>query len=334
MDSLLPRFSDQEIVAARSAKNPVDPRRPYAYLLERERTADGRVVPTATIFLSNRECPFRCLMCDLWKNTTNDVVPLGAIPEQIDFALARLDDARWIKLYNSGNFFDPRAIARDDYRSIAQRVRDFEGVIVENHPKLCTQHCVRFRDMLQPRLEVALGLETIHPRVLPTLNKQMTLDDFARAVEFLLQNEISVRTFILLKPPFLTESEGVRWAVRSLRFAFSLGVSCCCVIATRANNGIMETLQDQGRFVPPALASLEKVAERGIRLSQRQFAGRGRVFVDLWEVERLFPCPRCGPSRRDRLHQMNLSQQVLPRVACDCERSLDGGEDAERKSDP
>ena len=36
--------------------------------------------------------------------------------------------------------------------------------------------------MLRGQLEVALGLETVHPEVLARLNKQMTLDDFARAV--------------------------------------------------------------------------------------------------------------------------------------------------------
>ena len=29
----------------------------------------GGCVDVATLFLTNRECPFRCLMCDLWKNT-------------------------------------------------------------------------------------------------------------------------------------------------------------------------------------------------------------------------------------------------------------------------
>jgi archaeosine synthase beta-subunit len=83
---------------------------PYAYLVEDERTAAGEIVPTATIFLTNRECPWRCLMCDLWRNTITETVPAGAIPQQIDYALERLPAARQIKLYNSGSFFDPRAI--------------------------------------------------------------------------------------------------------------------------------------------------------------------------------------------------------------------------------
>ena len=68
----LPHFSDAQILAARPAKQLVDPRRPYACLLEEEYSARGQLEQVATIFLTNRECPFRCLMCDLWRNTTDD----------------------------------------------------------------------------------------------------------------------------------------------------------------------------------------------------------------------------------------------------------------------
>ena len=74
----------------RARRQVVDPARPHAFLVEQERAESGEVVPVATIFLTNRECPWHCVYCDLWKNTTSKTVPAGAIPEQIDFALAQL----------------------------------------------------------------------------------------------------------------------------------------------------------------------------------------------------------------------------------------------------
>jgi radical SAM enzyme (TIGR01210 family) len=242
-------------------------------------------------------------------------VPAGAIPAQIDYALARLPPAEQIKLYNSGNFFDPLAIPRGDHAAIAERVRGFTNVIVENHPKMCGDECLRFRDRLGTRLEVALGLETVHPQVLAALHKRMTLADFDRAVEFLLAGSIAVRAFILLRPPLLSEEEGREWALASVEHAFRLGIGCCSIIPTRVGNGIMEQLERQGHFEPPRLASLEAVLEEGISL------GRGRLFVDLWDAERLASCARCGPRRIERLREMNLAQQVLPRIACDCEET-------------
>ncbi|NBB75342.1 MAG: radical SAM protein [Bacteroidetes bacterium] len=312
MPDALPRFSDDEIVAARPSKADVDPAEPYAYHVEPERTAAGMVEDVATIFLTNRECPFRCLMCDLWKHTTDETVPEGAIPAQIDVALDRLPPARHIKLYNSGNFFDRKAIPPSDYDAIAERVAGFNTVIVENHPKLCNDTCVAFRDRLDGQFEIALGLETAHPTVLDRLNKRMTRDDFRRAVAFLRTHDIDVRTFILLRPPFMSEAEGVEWALRSIEFAFDAGVQTCSVVPTRPGNGMMQQLAADGHYAPPAMASIETVLEEGMQMD------RGRVFMDLWDLERFYDCPDCGPERRERLHQMNLTQTVQPPIACPC----------------
>lgn len=308
-----PTYSTQDILAARPPRNAVDLSRPYAFHVEPEHTATGDVEDVATLFLTNRECPYQCLMCDLWKSTTTTNTPRGAIPAQIDFALSRLPPAQHVKLYNSGNFFDKAAIPPEDYALIADRVRRFQTVIVENHPRLCSEACLGFADLLDGRLEVALGLETVHPEVLPRLNKQMTLKDFERAAGFLRKNDIDVRAFILLRPPFLDEQQGIDWAIRSLEYAFSIGVGCCTVIPTRAGNGIMERLQADGLFSPPALRALEQALDAGLRL------GGGRVFVDLWDVQKLAACPECGAQRIERMRQMNLSQQISPPVRCDCE---------------
>ncbi len=303
--------SDREILAVRSEKNDLDPRRPYAYFVEPERTADGEVCEVATIFLTNRECPFRCLMCDLWRNTLDASVPEGAIGDQIDYALLRLGHATHIKLYNSGNFFDRKAIPPGELPAIAARLAGFDRVIVECHPRLCRDDCFRFQDQLVGDLEVAMGLETVQPDVLARLNKQMTLDDYDRAVSRLRGAGIAVRAFILLRPPFVTEEEGIHWAIRSLRHAFEVGVECCTVIPTRSGNGILELLAAEGRFAPPTLSSLEVVQEEGIRMRQ------GRVFVDLWDCDRFYECEDCGPRRKERMYRMNLEQRVLPEIHCD-----------------
>jgi hypothetical protein len=149
--------------------------------------------------------------------------------------------------------------------------------------------------------------------VLGRLNKQMTLGDFERAVQFLRGNEIDVRTFILLRPPYLSEQEGIDWALRSLEFAFSRGVGCCAVIPTRAGNGIMQQLESETLFTPPLLRSLEYVTQTGLQMNA------GRVFADLWDIETLSACADCGPQRIQRIREMNLTQQVPPALNCHCE---------------
>lgn len=305
---------DQWIVAQRPPRTALDPRRPYAFLAEHERASSGEVVPVSTLFLTNRECPWRCVMCDLWKSTLTDTVPLGAIPEQIEFALQQLPPARHIKLYNSGSFFDVQAIPPEDYSGIAAVLKPFERVIVESHPALIGERCLHFRDLLSAQLEVAMGLETVHPIALERLNKRVTLEQFAAAAEHLREKAIDLRVFVLVHPPFVRSDEVLHWAQRSLDFAFDCNATAVTLIPTRAGNGAMEMLQEAGAFTPPDLRTLEKTVEYGVAL------GRGRVFADLWEIDRIVTCMDCRSARIARLEHINLTQSLPPILACEhCE---------------
>jgi radical SAM enzyme (TIGR01210 family) len=314
MESLYPITAterDRWIVAQRPDRSQLDPQRPYAFFLEDEYTAEATIIPIATVLLTNRECPWRCVMCDLWRNTLTETVPAGAIPAQIDVALANLPPARVIKLYNSGSFFDQRAIPVDDYPAIAKRLKDFERVIVECHPSLVGERLFAFRDLLKGRLEIAMGLETAHPEVLGRLNKRMTLEQFAEAADFLHVNGIDLRAFILVQPPFIKPDEALYWAERSLDFAFACDATAASLIPTRGGNGAMETLAASGQFVIPQLALIEDAMSYGLRLR------RGRVFVDLWDLQKGSECSQCFAARVDRLQSMNLSQLDRNVVACD-----------------
>lgn len=301
---------DKWIMDKRPARETLSANQPYAYFWEEECSPDGQVTPVATIFLTNRECPFRCTMCDLWRNTLTKSVAPGVIPAQIDFALRQLAPARAVKLYNSGSFFDPQAIPTDDYAAIANRMQSFDRVIVECHPAFVNDRCLEFRNLLTGRLEVAIGLETAHPETLEKLNKRMTLQQFAAAANFLRKHDIDLRVFILVQPPFMRRGQALHWAQRSLAFAFDCNAAAATLIPTRAGNGAMEALTEAGEFTPPRLSLLEDSAAYGLALK------RGRVFTDLWDIKPDAECRRCFPSRLRRLRQMNLRQLLTPAVTC------------------
>jgi len=322
------RLSDREVLALRGPKTILDPVVAHAAILEQERDASGALVPTAVIFLTNRECPFRCVMCDLWVNTLDDSVAEGVIPAQIRAALAHLPGARQVKLYNAGSFFDAQAIPPADDEEIARVVSGFERVVIEAHPVYLRgpygERCLRFRDALADRsspsgvgrdrggtrLEVAIVLETANPPVLERLNKHMTVEDFSRAAGFLREHDVDVRCFILLQPPFMRADEAVEWGCRSIDAAFDAGASVCSIIPTRGGNGAMEAIGEAYR--PPRLRSLEAAVEYGLSLNAF------RVYADLWGVEKFFDCG-CSAARAARLAWMNQTQQISAAIACpDC----------------
>ncbi len=311
------KITNRWIAAKRGEKNDVNPHRPYAWLMEKEHTLSGKVEDTVTIFLTNRECSFKCLMCDLWKNTTDEMVPVGAIPEQIEWALKQMPPAKHLKLYNSGNFFDTNAIPVEDYPRIASLVKNFETVIVESHTQYIGKNCLNFKALLQPELQVAVGLETVHPEILQKLNKKLTLEAFKKSIDFLSENKISTRAFILLRPPFLSEEEGIEWAKKSIDFAFETGVERCIVIPVRAGNGAMDVLMKRGDFTPPKIQSLEKVLEYGIGLKS------GRVFADTWDLHLFSECEKCIDQRIEQITSMNLNQRIQEPIKCVCNARIE-----------
>ncbi len=307
-------IDNQWVTSHRGKKNPVDPYRPYAYFVEKEFTGPGLIEDVSTILLTNNECPFRCLMCDLWKNTSDKPVPIGAIPEQIRFALTGLPTTKHLKLYNSGSFFDNRAIPRNDYQEIASLIENFASVTVESHPVFIKENSLHFRDLIKPALKVAIGLETVHPDILPRLNKKMDLADFEHSVSYLASQGITTRAFILLRPPFLSEEEGILWAKNSIDYAFSVGVETCIIIPVRSGNGALDVLTVDNYFAQPDIKSLETVIEYGVRLET------GLVFADLWDIDRFSSCDKCLEMRKKRLIQMNLHQKIYPQITCSCPR--------------
>ena len=321
----------------------LDPRRAYGATWEEELGATGALVPTAVVLLTNKQCPFECVMCDLWVHTLDERVPSGAIPTQIRHALASLmpgsppatpsagvDGPPQIKLYNAGSFFDPAAIPPVDDRAIARALDSFDRVIVESHPAFLAgvhgERCLRFRDALRGRLEVAIGLEAADDEVLARMNKRMTLESFGRAAEFLNDNDIDLRAFILLNPPFVEAADAIDLACRSIDFAREHGAVACSVIPTRPGNDAMPP-----GFRAPRLSALEHVVEFGICAARRLSGSRGgpgkvrptsiehRVFADLWDIDRFFDCS-CSPARAARLAEMNRTQRIPPPVICahDC----------------
>ena len=103
----------------------------------------------------------------------------------------------------------------------------------------------------------------------------MSLDDFSAAASLLEKNQIDLRSFVLLQPPFVLENESVEWAKRSVDFS----IDCeppFLIIPTRTGNGAMDTLAKAGKFHEPTLGQLEDAMDATIGSPNH------RVFADLW----------------------------------------------------
>lgn len=301
------------IRSLRGPRDPVDPWRPPGWFWEPERTVAGEVGPTLTVFVAGAECRFTCVFCDLWRRTLEGPTPAGAVPAQVRAALdaaGTVPAGATIKLYNASSFFDPRGVPPEDDTAIAGLLDGFDRVVVECHPRLVGRRAYQFAERLHGRLEVALGLETVHPLALSRLNKQMTLADFDRAATALVTRGIAVRAFVLVGAPFVPPEETVEWAIRTARHAAERGASHVTLIPVRGGNGAMEALARTGGYVPPTLVALEDALDASLDLPGVV------VTADLWDLDRFSPCPDCAAPRTERLRRLNLTGRAEPRLAC------------------
>jgi archaeosine synthase beta-subunit len=280
--------------------------------VEEERRPDGKTERALTVFLTGAECSFTCSFCDLWRGTIDGPTPPGALTRQLADVLKALEGPvpDRLKLYNASNFFDQRAVPSEDLFGIATLAAQFAAVTVESHASTIGPKTLAFARQIPGRLEVAVGLETINTAAIAQLNKRLDLARFDLAADFLRENGIELRVFVLLGTPHVPESESVAWTVRAVEYAVERGASVVSIIPVRGGNGEMERLQALGHFTPPTLSQLDETLDQCL-----QFTGTV-VTADLWDVDRLPACEHCRAGRVERLRRLNATARAEPRIAC------------------
>lgn len=319
-----------EVAAGRPPRPEVDPWSPLDLLVEEEPDGRGGGELALTVFLAGAECPFQCVFCDLWRYTLTGPTPPGAIPRQLEITRERLAagldgptgtvrspaELARIKLYNASNFFENRAVPLEDDPRILELLEPFAEVTVECHPRLIRDRALGFAAELRGRMEVAMGLETVHPEAFPRLRKGMDLEDFERATDMLRRRDLGVRAFVLVGAPFVPPEEAVEWAVRSTRWAFERGVERVSLIPVRGGTAEMRRLEETGEWASPTLRQLEDALDETLRATANEDDGRGIVTADSWDLDAFSDCSSCLPDRRRRLERINRSGRSEPRVDC------------------
>lgn len=232
---------------------------------------DGRPAVAQVVILNSLGCIYEksagCSMCGYYTETLAKRPPPEDYIRQIERAIAQAPEgAEVLKIYTSGNFLDEREVQRPAQEAIVEMAaKRYKRLLVESRPEFVTE------DRLKPllgrgiELEVALGLETSNDRVLnETINKGNTAAQEQEAALRARAWGARVKSYLLLKPPFLTEAEALDDCVASARFAAPFSDTVSINPMNIHKGTLVERLFYDGAYRPPWLWTVAEAMARAL----------------------------------------------------------------------
>ena len=228
---------------------------------------DGKVVDAWVIIFRTRGCYWAhtsgCSMCGYVNDTAVDVSEADLL-HQLASVLPKHKGQPVVKVYTSGNFFDDHELAPDARRAILRELGDrCEKVIVETLSHMIRREQLDDAMTYVDSLEVAFGLESTNERVLRYgVNKMWGLKEHARAAALVHDAGGTVKTYLLVKPPLLTEREAIEDAVRSGHEADSHSDTISFNPVNVQRDTLVDHMFKRREYRPPWLWSVVEVLER------------------------------------------------------------------------
>lgn len=224
---------------------------------------DGKVADALVMIMRTSGCCWAktggCTMCG-YRTASLPEVTADDLNKQIDQALSRFDNVPFVKIYTSGSFFDEREIPAAVRDRIFQEFGGCRRILAESRPEFLTADTV---GSMPKSMTVALGLESANEEVLRTcINKGFTAQQSKAAGERLKAAGLGVRTYLLLKPPFLTEDAAIADTVASARFADSFSDEISVNPLNIQHGTYVERLWKRGEFRSPWIWSLIEVMKQ------------------------------------------------------------------------
>ncbi len=293
---------------------------PIAIWTEKD-VSNGKIVDAFILILRTSGCYWAlhsgCTMCGYINDARMEPVKPQNLGIQTEKALRRYGGEKVVKIFTSGSFLDPNEIPLDMQVEILKSFEDAERLIIESLPEFITEK--RLEEIRQDNMEIAMGLESASDDILEkNINKSFRTKDYIRAAEVLKKLRIPLKTYILLKPPFMTEREAIEDAVNSIFFASEYSSEISINPVNVQGFTLVHYLWRRGEYRTPWLWSLVEVLKKTkphigeVRLVSWPTAGG--------TVRGAHNCGKCDKNVLKAVEHFSLTQDVsaFDGLKCTC----------------
>ena len=266
-----------------------DATRPVTVYKTPENLPDGTPCTAATVILRTKGCAWwwksGCTFCGYFNDVRDDVSAEDMF-SQWEFAKEstnQFEGCSMVKVYTSGTFFEDRENPPEWQETVLTETAAMGlHLVVEAQAQMCTPEKIEWVASRHPGCTVAIGLEAYDDKVLRFhVNKGFTIKQWHRAVEMLRENGLRVKTYLLFKPPFMSEGDALThtssWLIDVARFSDEVSVNPMNI----QKGTIVDRLFRNREYRPPWLWSLvemikrtnEKISDSGCRIIVHPTAG-------------------------------------------------------------
>ncbi|NHJ32313.1 MAG: TIGR01210 family radical SAM protein [Asgard group archaeon] len=294
------------------------------------------------IILNSRGCEWGlginggCSMCGYSNETSAIDISANNLVTQVKGALEKSSTKEFqsIKIFNSGSFLDTTEIPVEAQTKILSMINELESVsevIVESRPEFVTQKILKnLRKTLDKnkQLEIGIGLETSNDLVrINNINKGFLFKDYKEAVKIALSENTRVKTYLLLKPPFLTEKEAISDTVQSAIAAIKSGSRSISINPINVQSGtFVYNLWRNGIYRPPWFWTLKSVLlEIWKQINKQKLDQKvDRILSDpsgAGTRRGIHNCYKCNKDFNKTIKEYSLNQDytMLNKIFCSCQ---------------
>jgi radical SAM enzyme (TIGR01210 family) len=304
---------------------PQNPRQPVRCWSEKD-VLKGKIADAYVIILRTRGCSWAlssgCTMCGYFNDSIFHDISNEDLLAQAEVAVQQYHHEPIVKIFTSGSFLDPSELPVPVQQKILSSFNGTaEKISVESRPEYVTQknlqalkETVSFQEF-----EVGIGLETSNDVVREkAINKGFSFKQYQQAVSVLKHQNINVKTYVLLKPPFLTEKESLNDCINTIK---DLGPSTDLISLNPTNvqrHTVVEYLWKKNQYRPPWLWSVVEILQQSKDLTD---AFMKCDVVGGGSNRGAHNCGVCDKSVLHALEQFSLTQdtKVFQDLSCSCQ---------------
>ncbi len=291
---------------------------------------DGTPCTAATVIFRTRGCVWwwksGCTFCGYFNDVRDDVTA-DDLFAQWEEAKRRLDDfegCSMVKVYTSGTFFEDRENPPEWQEAILRETHE-RGLhlVIEAQAQLCTPEKLAWVAERHPGCTVAVGLEAYDDAVLRFhVNKGFSTKQWHRSVDMLRDNGLRVKTYLLFKPPFMSEGDALELTSRWISQVAPLSDDVSVNPMNIQKRTIVERLFRNREYRPPWLWSLVEMMER---VHDDISEAQTRIIVHPTAAGRIRGAHNCGACDAEVVaaierYSVSGDTREFADLDCDCKR--------------